>query len=505
VTIQEGEVLGGKYRVERVLATGGMGVIVAARHLQLDQRVALKFLLPDAGKNPEVVARFSREARAAARIRGQHVARVSDVGTLESGQPYMVMEYLEGQDLEAILKTRGALPVEEAVHYVIQACEAVAEAHSVGIVHRDLKPANLYLADRPGGGHRIKVLDFGISKVAAGEVSVEDASLTKTNAIMGSPTYMSPEQLRSSRDVDARSDIWSIGVVLYELVGGRVPFCSDTIPEVCASILKDPPVPLSAMCDVPEALEAAIFRCLEKEAGARFATIAELVEAIVEFGPRGSEASLERIRGFLQRPAAERVPEPPKATPLEQAATIIDRAGPPTRREVPTRVEPREPTPTQTTAGTEISMPLAPPAPWQRWRIPALAGITAVALGLLLLLTQSKGAVRDPLQAPVASAFAGVGRDASATVPAAAPEPEALPPEPVPAPTATVRATAPSAAPRTPAPAPSATARPSAEGSGSPSSTPSASPAASVAPGSSPTGTANPSASAARGAPEPER
>src|ERR1051326_8983161 len=181
--VKEGGVLAGKYRVERVLGVGGMGVVVSALHLQLDERVALKFLLPDALENQEAVARFQREARAAVKIKSEHVARVSDVGQLENGAPYMVMEYLEGSDLSDVLKQRGSLPVEEAVQYVLEACEAIAEAHALGIVHRDLKPSNLFLAKRPDGRSIVKVLDFGISKVRASG-GMADAAMTKTSSVM---------------------------------------------------------------------------------------------------------------------------------------------------------------------------------------------------------------------------------------------------------------------------------------------------------------------------------
>src|SRR5580700_416889 len=194
--VQPGDVLAGKYKVERVLGAGGMGVVVAAHHLQLDEKIALKFLLPEALGDAEAVARFAREARNACKIKSEHVARVTDVGTLPNGAPYMVMEYLEGGDLAAWIKQRGALPIEQAVEFVLQACVAVADAHALGIVHRDLKPANLFCVRRSDGQLSIKVLDFGISKLADG-VGPGSMAMTKTSALMGSPLYMSPEQMRS--------------------------------------------------------------------------------------------------------------------------------------------------------------------------------------------------------------------------------------------------------------------------------------------------------------------
>ncbi|HEX7601864.1 MAG TPA: serine/threonine-protein kinase, partial [Polyangiaceae bacterium] len=234
-----GDVLAGKYRVERVLGRGGMGVVVAATHLHLDQRVAIKFLLPDALSHADVVSRFAREAKAASKVTSEHVAKVIDVGTLDSGAPYMVMEYLEGHDLAAELEAKGRLPVEEAVSHVLQALEALAEAHKAGIVHRDLKPANLFLANRPDKTSIIKVLDFGISKLPQA-----GGAVTHTAAIMGSPLYMSPEQLMSSKSVDARSDVWSIGIVLYESLSGSPPYRADTMPEIVALILQAPLRPL---------------------------------------------------------------------------------------------------------------------------------------------------------------------------------------------------------------------------------------------------------------------
>jgi eukaryotic-like serine/threonine-protein kinase len=293
----EGEIIAGKYRVGRVLGQGGMGVVVAATHLQLDQEVALKFLLPEALKQPEVVARFTREARAAAKIQSEHVARVLDVGELASGEPYMVMEYLDGEDLDQALRRRGSLPVAEAVGYLLEGCEAVAEAHALGIIHRDLKPANLYLARRPGGTPTVKVLDFGISKSPAG---AGDPGLTQTSAMFGSPPYMSPEQVRSTRSADARSDIWSLGAVLYELLTGQRPFEGESAPVVFVAILHKDPVPPSELRpDLPRLLDMAVMRCLQKDPALRFPDVAAFAAAVGPFGPPSSADSVVRISHVL--------------------------------------------------------------------------------------------------------------------------------------------------------------------------------------------------------------
>jgi serine/threonine-protein kinase len=290
-----GQVLAGKYRIERVLGAGGMGVVVAAQHLQLDTRVAIKFLLPGTLRNPDAEARFAREARAAVRITNEHVARVLDVGTLETGSPYIVMEFLEGTDLAAHLRSQGQLSIEEAVEDVLQTCEALAEAHGLGIVHRDLKPANLFCIRRRDGLPWIKVLDFGISKVLSEDPS-SGGGITQSAVVMGSPLYMSPEQMRSSRQADARSDIWSLGVVLYELLAGRPPFRGESLADMILNVATLPvPSLREARQDCPAKLEQAVVKCLEKDPANRFADVAGLAVALLPFAPERARPSVERI------------------------------------------------------------------------------------------------------------------------------------------------------------------------------------------------------------------
>jgi serine/threonine-protein kinase len=298
IGVRPGDVLAGKYEVKQVLGVGGMGVVVAAHHLQLDERVALKFLLPSALSNPEAISRFEREARAAVKIKSAHVARVIDVGKLESGSPYMVMEYLEGIDLACWLETRGVLPIEDAVEFVLQACEAIAEAHAAGIVHRDLKPANLFCIRRADGRLAIKVLDFGISKLTTPGGSV---SMTRTTAIMGSPLYMSPEQLQSSKRVDVRTDIWALGIILFELITGRPPFESDVMTQLVIMVATARPVSVRSLrADVPLGLEQVIMRCLEKDIDARYRNVGELALALENYAPKRARASIETILGTMQ-------------------------------------------------------------------------------------------------------------------------------------------------------------------------------------------------------------
>jgi serine/threonine-protein kinase len=293
IPVAPGEVLAGKYRVDRILGVGGMGVVVAATHIQLDQKVALKFMLPQGLVHPALVERFVREARAAVRLRSDHVARVLDVGTLDSGSPYMVMEYLDGADLGSVVGDQGPLPVATAVDCVLQACDAVAEAHALGIVHRDLKPRNLFLTRRNDGRALVKVLDFGISK---DRTAASDLSLTRTTEVIGSPNYMSPEQLKSSKAADERSDIWALGVILYELLTGRVPFVAESVTQLTAMVLTESPRSVDQMRpDVPRALGLIVARCLEKDRARRFASVAELAAALEPFAPTDTRDLAMRI------------------------------------------------------------------------------------------------------------------------------------------------------------------------------------------------------------------
>jgi serine/threonine-protein kinase len=307
-----GDVLAGKYRVDKILGIGGMGMVVAATHLELDQRVAVKFMLPGAAESPETSARFLREARAAGRLNSDHVCRMVDLGRFDSGAPYIVMEYLQGENLAALLRRHGPLRVPDAVDYILQAVEGLAEAHAHGIVHRDLKPDNLFVHRRNDGGSVLKVLDFGISKISLHGVS------TRTGDIMGSPAYMAPEQMESTRSVDARADVWSLGVVLYQLVTGRPPFHGDTLPLLCMHVVNDDPEPMSAIRgDLPDGFEDVVMRCLQKEPDHRYPDVGELARALEPFGPTNASTSASRIQIVLSR------------TGRHDSASVIPTAGVP--------------------------------------------------------------------------------------------------------------------------------------------------------------------------------
>jgi serine/threonine-protein kinase len=323
VTVKEGDTLAGKYRVERVLGQGGMGIVVSALHLELEQRVAVKVLHPEMAERSDAVERFRREARAAAKIRSEHVARVIDVGVLDTGGAYMVMEYLEGNDLGEEMQERGQLPVSEAVGYVLQASEAVAEAHAVGIIHRDLKPANVFLARQSDGSRVTKVLDFGISKLIR-PGSTSDPSLTSTSTVVGSPLYMSPEQMRSAKDVDTRADIWALGVILYEALAGRPPHDGESVHQICASLLNDVPAPLwQFRSDVPIELELVLMRCLAKDRNDRWPTVGELASALVTYAPPGSNVHAQRANRVLGISDS-----PPRAASMNDGVRHVSFPGP---------------------------------------------------------------------------------------------------------------------------------------------------------------------------------
>lgn len=305
--LRVGDMLAGKYRVERILGEGGMGVVVAAHHELLDQRVAVKLLYQDSADR-EAQSRLLLEARAAAKIQSDHVARVVDVDTGEDGLPFIVMELLEGADLCAVADARGPLPRWLVVDYVLQTLEGLAHAHARGIVHRDLKPSNLFLASRADGMQIIKILDFGISKTPEPESSKPSRGreLTGGGSVLGSPPYMSPEQVRAPRSVDHRTDIWALGVLMYELLTNTMPFGGEEMQEVFAHILEHQPIPIrSVVHGVPEGLEQVIFRCLSKKRELRFDDVGELARALAPYGSGTWAQSADRVAATLARGAPE--------------------------------------------------------------------------------------------------------------------------------------------------------------------------------------------------------
>jgi serine/threonine-protein kinase len=306
-----GDVVAGKYRITSVIGEGGMGTVFAAHHELLDVTVALKVLASDFTRNRSVLDRFLREARAVAKLKSDHVVRVMDVGTLEAGQPYIVMELLEGEDVEHRIQRVRQLPIGEAVDVILQALEAMSHAHAVGIIHRDLKPANLFLAQTPDGREVVKVLDFGIAKLSpiVKHDGSRSGSLTGEHTMLGSPSYMSPEQVRDSSVIDHRADIWALGVILYEIVTGHEPFPGASVGEIFGAILHSSPTPVREhRPEAPAELQAVIERCLSRNHVDRFPDVAAMARAL---GPVGSGAWADHAARMEQTLARARNPSDP--------------------------------------------------------------------------------------------------------------------------------------------------------------------------------------------------
>jgi eukaryotic-like serine/threonine-protein kinase len=466
VPFAQGDVIADKYEVVGLLGSGGVAYVISALHLELGEMVALKFLRPESLAFPDVVARFASEARAVARIKSEHVAHVFDVGTLPDGAPFIVMEHLEGRDLADVLAEKRRVPVKVAVDYVLQACEALACAHSLGIVHRDIKPENLYLSQQAGSVEVVKVLDFGISKSAMGAPGGRESA--KTMLPMGTPGYMSPEQIRACGDVDARTDIWALGCVLSELITGTSAFEAPTQIQLGAAILERDPVPLrQKIKDVSPELEAIVLRCLAKDPAQRYQDVAELALALYPFGPRRSRISAERCHEVLRGKSGvvmefNSVPPPPSSD--DDAVTALRQ---PLLSAIPSSAPSH--TPVRTTSPATLTS-IGEPPPFKRngrgmlvLAAVAVAALIGIGLGLrdgavpAASVPHAAATLQPTPGAP--AAVAAAERPASRTsaieepvmLPAAAPTPstEALEVEaPRPKPTRAQRAAAAAAAKR---------------------------------------------------------
>jgi serine/threonine-protein kinase len=326
--LEPGSVIAGKYRVERVLGEGGMGIVLAARHVELRELVAVKIVSADVSRSPVLLERFRREARTLMRIRSEHVVRTHDIGRLDDGTPFLVMEYLEGEDLGRRLQDRGPLEVGEAVDFTMELCEALAHAHALSIVHRDLKPSNLFITRRPDGRECLKVIDFGIAKQTLLEETSAGLSLTKTAQVIGSPRYMAPEQMLSARDVDARADIWSLGVTLFELLSGNLPFTGRTLISLFEDVsTSEPPSLLRYRPELPEGIAAIVHRCMQRERDARFPSVVELCAELQPFASPLCSIAPEGLATILGR--ASFVPPVERgASSLRAASSMPPRFGP---------------------------------------------------------------------------------------------------------------------------------------------------------------------------------
>jgi serine/threonine-protein kinase len=452
--VKRGEIIAGKYRIDGVIGTGGMGVVLAAHDIGLDRAVAIKFLHGVSASVAEFSARFRREARAMAKLKSEHVARVLDVGALTSGEPFMVMEHLEGTDLSSLVEKRGPLPVSEVADYVLQASEAIAEAHAQGIVHRDLKPSNMFLARTSDGASMVKLLDFGIAKMSS-EGSEAQQSLTTTTALLGSPAYMSPEQLLCARDADPRSDIWSLGAIMHKLLTGRPPFVAETMPQVCTLIVSSPPAHVrDVRPDVPSEMQDVILRCLEKKPEDRFLNVAELARALAPFAPASAHTSVERATAMMRAVGdivlESEAPPPGLRVPTNELSTSHRR----------TRTD-QSRTRNQGDAARRIPTPAELRRyPWQTKKVAISAIAASVALAVLAtLLVVLSSDHSSASTSPSASATAGVSAAPVAAPVPAAPAQPSNPTHVVPDPTVAAVPSAPSVVTVSPAVTPIVTNR----------------------------------------------
>lgn len=318
-----GTLIGDKYRVERVLSQGAMAIVLGARHTRLDERVAVKCIQAAVPWSSDALARFAREAAACARLQSEHIAKVIDVGVSPTVGPFMVMEYLEGEDLAAVVRRRGPLPVPRAAEYVMQVCEALSVAHAATITHRELKPENLFLT-RHGDLEIIKLLNFGISKAPLhGRLFGGELSVNETQSLTRTLLYLAPEQIRSPREVDHRSDLWSLGVVLFELLTGHSAFAGDTVTQVCASVLEASPLRFADYrCNAPSGLAEIIERCLSKDPAQRFQSAAELANALLPYAPARARLHAERAMSVLRAADANAEEPLPSTRPEGRAARM---------------------------------------------------------------------------------------------------------------------------------------------------------------------------------------
>ena len=394
-----GSLVDGKYRIEREIGSGGMGQVFAAVHVELGHTVAIKALHESTAHDTDAARRFVREGRAAAQLKSDHAVRINDVGRLSSGRPYLVMEYLEGEDLDR-LRARHVLAVEDVVDYTLQALSALAEAHDVGLVHRDIKPQNLFLARLPDGTLRVKVLDFGLAKELP-SMDRASSALTTEHMILGTPNFMSPEQIRNSIAVDARTDIWAMGATMFVLLTGQPPFDSGTTHGVLARILADSPSRARELRpDVPEALDDVIQRCLAKDVFARFQSVADLGAALRAASPPSARArATDEAPRTVQdgRPDDDEAVVPTEQTPAVEdpiPATVL--APLPATRRLPLEAPLSLPVATARLAGPLATMPTRTlPMPHVTTEV-ANAAAALAAAGSSVRIESAPSMARDP-------------------------------------------------------------------------------------------------------------
>lgn len=402
-----GQTLAGKYRIEERLSEGGMGTVYRGKHVMMDKTVAVKVLRPSLAADEKIVARFSREARAASRINHPHALSVTDFGEDENGVVFLVMEYLLGKTLKEVIRTEGPMALPRVVEIIRQVGEALDEAHGQGVVHRDLKSDNIMLLSATSGDYA-KVLDFGIAKIKEPDDGY-DPSLTSPDLVIGTPQYMSPEQCSQAPDIDARSDIYSLGVIIFEMLVGHVPFTGESPTVIMLKHMQEAPPPLSReRNDIPAAVETVVSRALEKRPENRYDTVGQLIEDLT------IAAGLESVGGSgnLGRTTGPHEPLSSKVEDDSDEETLVR----------PRYTNPMQPVPMETRTPVEEPAYIPPPAagfnPW-KVLIPSLVGLLLI-FGVIYLFTRNtapptevtpaNGLAADPNSQPVESASPATGQ-----------------------------------------------------------------------------------------------
>lgn len=328
--MKEGDIIAGKYELERLIGLGSSGSVYAARHTQLNHKVALKFLREELRTDAEAVERFFREAQAAAGIGSEHIASVTDMGQSDDGIPFLVMEYLEGQTLARAMREQSKLDIERAATIATQLCHALAAAHDKGIIHRDMKPDNVFLVPRADGSELAKVLDFGIAKIH--NPASEARALTVNGTTLGTPNYMAPEQAKALKDIDGRVDVYSVGVILYEMVAGTQPITGSSFTDIIVKATQEDPEPPSTHReDLPPELEKIILKAMARDRTWRYQSARELAEALEAFVDPTAARLSSASPAHSPSSAEVKTPVPVKGPPTAKMPTVDANAGAPER------------------------------------------------------------------------------------------------------------------------------------------------------------------------------